>query len=84
MKANQIVGYSRFTSKKGFDTLIVDIVAEATPFDVQHGRVGMKTEQVFLPDTCFSKITPDCVGKILKRHVVPNGRYVQIVDIEII
>lgn len=84
LKNCEIIGYSRFTSKKGVDTLICDVAVSPTPFDLQHGKVGMKVEQVFVPAECYGLFNESVIGKCLKRQYEVQGRFANVVNVEIV
>lgn len=84
LKNCEIIGYSRFVSKKNVDTLICEIAVEPTPFDLSHGRVGMKVEQVFIPEGCYHLFDKNVIGKCLKRSFSIQGRYASVVSVEIV
>ena len=84
MKNNEILGYSRFTSKKGVDTLICHIATEPSEQDKQFGWVGFKTEQVFVPANDYNKFSPAVIGKQLKRGYQINGFRATVVSVEIV
>lgn len=80
-RVNEIIGYSRFVSKKGVDTLIVDVVMEATEFNRRYGRVGNVVEQVFIPESLFDKFDDSVVGKLIDVKYDGRGRYANIIDV---
>ena len=84
MQNNLVVGYRRFVSKAGDDTLIIDVIKDATDWDIKGGRVGQKVDGVFIPSSLFNKVSPDVIGKILVVHGEPNGRFFNINDIEFV
>lgn len=81
VKDNEILGYSRFTSKKGDEVLFVDVAKLPTDFDKRYGRVGMKVEQVWIPSNCFDKFNNSVIGKCLDaQYSIQNGR-ANVVDV---
>lgn len=83
-RVNEIIGYSRFISKKNVDTLIVDVVMKATDFNRRYGRVGNICEQVFIPEALFDKFDESVVGKILEVKYDGPGKYANIIDVSFI
>ena len=81
MQNNLIIGYSRFFNKNNQERLVVDVVKTPTDFDKKYGRVGMKVEQVWIPETLFDKFNPSVVGKLLECKHEVNGRYANVVDV---
>lgn len=80
-RANEIIGYSRFTSKKGVECLVVDVIMEATDFNRRYGRVGNICEQVFIPEALFDRFDESVVGKLLEVKYDRPGRYANIIDV---
>lgn len=59
----KLIGFKRFTSKKGNPTCIVVV---ATPFDERQnekGSYGCDVETMFLPKELFDYLTPEDLGK---------------------
>lgn len=81
MQNNLIVGYRRFISKAGEDTLICDVIKDSTDWDISGGRVGQKVDGIFIPKSLFDKFEPSVVGKILVVSGEPNGRFFNITDV---
>lgn len=84
LKDNQILGYSRFKNKEGKERLVVDVAKMPSQFDKEHGRVGLKVEQLWMPESLFDKFDASVVGMQIKCSVELNGRYANIVDVEFI
>lgn len=84
MKNGEIIGFSRFVDKKGVDRLYVDVVSAPTDFDKQYGRVGMKTEQIWVPVSCYGLFNESVIGKILECRYEISGRFVNVVDCKIV
>lgn len=78
---NEIIGYSRFTSKKNVECLIVDVMSHATDFNKRFGRVGNVCEQVFIPEALFDRFDESVVGKVLECKYDGYGRYANIIDV---
>lgn len=58
-----LIGYRKFTSKKGTNCCIVSLVNDYSTFDCSHGAVGQKVDEVFIPENCHGLIQPDSVGR---------------------
>lgn len=80
-RVNEIIGYSRFVSKKNVECLIVDVVMPATDFNRRYGRVGNVCEQVFIPQHLFDKFDESVVGKLLHLDTEGYGNRAEIVDV---
>ena len=80
-RENEIIGYSRFISKKNEETLIVDVMMEASDFNRRYGRVGNVCEQIFMPSHLFDKFDESVVGKVIDIKYDGRGRYANIVDV---
>lgn len=83
MLVNEIIGYKKFTDKKGNKRCVVDTVSSLTDFDRDYGAVGMKASQVWIPEEFQDMFVPAVVGKILDCRYEVSGRYVNIVDVAI-
>lgn len=84
MKNGEIIGFSRFVDKKGVDRLFVDVVSALTDFDKQHGRFGMKSEQIWIPSSCYGMFNESVIGKVLKCEYEVSGRYVNVIGCQIV
>lgn len=75
MENNEVIGYSRFTSKKGNEVMYVDVATIPSDFDKSYGRVGWKVEQIWIPSSCFNKFDESVIGKIFDgKYEISNGR----------
>lgn len=81
VKNNEIIGYSRFKNKEGKERLVVDVAKQPTDFDTQYGRVGMKVEQIWMPEALYDRFNPSVVGKQIDCSYMVNGRYANVVDV---
>jgi hypothetical protein len=84
LKNCEIIGYSKFTSKKGTDCLICKIAVTPSESDLKFGHVGMKVEEVFVPAECFGLFSPAVIGKTLKRQYEVRGRFANVISVEIV
>lgn len=76
------VGYSKFTSKKGTPCCIINVVFPCSESDVSFGHVGSRVDQIFVPQSLHSKITPDIVNKEVTFDYVSVGGQPQISGIK--
>lgn len=81
MVKNEIIGYKKFTDKKGDKRCIVEVVSVLTDFDRNHGAVGMKSEEVWIPEEFQDSFVPAVVGKILDCKYEVSGRYANIIGV---
>ena len=81
VKNNQIIGYSRFNNKAGEERLVVDVAKFPTDFDKKYGRVGMKVEQIWMPEALFDMFDQSVIGKIINCEVEISGRYANVVGV---
>ncbi len=58
-----LVGFRRFTSKKGTPCCVANIVTEFSPADVSRGSCGSDCQSVFLPDNLLDYLTEKDIGK---------------------
>lgn len=63
-----LVGFRRFTSKKGKDCCIATILRDATEREKQYGAIGQVAEDLFLPDSQYNYLTEKSVGKEVKLY----------------
>ena len=82
LKDNQIIGYSRFKNKEGKERLVVDVAKVPSDFDKKYGRVGMKVEQLWMPEALYDRFNESVVGMQVDCTYTVNGRYANIVDVE--
>lgn len=81
MQNGEIIGYSRFNSKKGNEVMYVDVAVSPSDFDKQFGRVGWKVEQIWIPSSCFDKFNESVVGKIFDAKYEISGGRANVVDV---
>lgn len=71
----QIIGYSKFKSKKGNDCCVLRILVEATERDNQYGHFGHIVQEVFVPEAQHKEISDSVVGKnATVNYTYYNGR----------
>lgn len=81
LKDNEIIGYSRFQSKKGNEVMYVNVAQNLTQRDKEFGHVGMRVEQIWIPSNCFDKFNSTVVGKVLKPTYVISGGRAEVTDV---
>ena len=81
VKNNEIIGYSRFNNKAGEERLVVDVAKLPTDFDAKYGRVGMKVEQIWMPEALFDKFDKSVIGKTMNCEYEVSGRYANVVNV---
>ena len=80
----KLVGYKNFTSKKGKDYCVAEVVSEATERDKLNGLVGCKVEEVFLPEDKLNFFNPSHIGKEVKFDYELSGGRAYLVDVSIV
>ena len=80
----KLVGYKNFTSKKGVDYCVAEVVSEATERDKQNGLVGCKVEEIFLPEDKINFFNPSHIGKEVKFDYELSGGRAYLVDVSIV
>lgn len=67
----RLLGYRKFTSKKGKLTCVAAIALSPTEWEKNNGFVGENVKDgLFIPDSCIDRITPDAIGcEIELKHV---------------
>lgn len=59
----KLIGFKRFTSRKGAPTCIAVLASQYTPQQNERGSYGCDVEQVFLPQEQFDYLTVEDLGK---------------------
>lgn len=62
----EIVGYKRFKSKQGKDFCVANVVSDYSPSEVSKGCVGMKVQEIFIPDEQYGYLNNEHIGRELK------------------
>ena len=60
---SKLVGYKRFTSKKGERYCVAQVVGDFSQRDIDNGCCGSKVEEVFLPAERVDELNPSHIGK---------------------
>lgn len=79
----RLVGYKRFTSKKGKEYCVANVVSQYSQRDEERGCVGEKTEEIFLPDNCLKLLKPEDVGCELDMTYEYSGGRAYLVDVAV-
>lgn len=70
-----LVGYKRFTSKKGIPLCVAIVSTPFTERDNERGSFGCDSESVFLPTELYDYLTPKDIGKpITLSYNIVGGR----------
>lgn len=80
----RLVGYKRFTSKKGKEYCVANVISTYSQRDIDRGCVGEKTEEIFLPENCFNLLKPEDVGRELDMSYDYSGGRAYLVDVAVI
>ena len=73
--ATVLVGYHKFTSKKGKDFCVASVVKDLSPRDQAFGYIGQKTEEIFMPDDQLNMLKPEDIGKeLILDYDMSDGR----------
>lgn len=80
----RLVGYKKFTSKKGKEYCVVNVVSPYNQRDLDRGCVGEKTEEIFLPENCLNLLAPGDIGCELNMTYDYSGGRAYLVDVEVV
>lgn len=83
MEKKKIVGFKRFTSKKGKDFCVANCVSDFSDREYDNGCCGQKIEEIFMPEADYDLLQPEHIGKIATfEYEINNGKaYLVKVDI---
>lgn len=71
----KLVGYRRFTSKKGVETCIASVIQDANDRDKASGFVGQKVDEIFIPAEQVDDLKPEHIGKeLVMSYDMSGGR----------
>ena len=74
-KEKTLLGYRRFTSKKGTPCCVALVATKYDASDNQRGNFGSNADEIFLPQEMYSYLMPDDIGKlVVANYNVVNGR----------
>ena len=68
----EIIGYSKFTSKKGNQCCILRFVRDVTDNEKNFGSYGMKAEEIFVPENQINLVNESILGKKLVLNYTCN------------
>lgn len=70
-----LVGFKKFTSKKGQPLCIAIISYPFTAKEVENGCVGLNVDQIFLPQEQYNYLLPGDIGKpVTTQYDIVGGR----------
>ncbi|MBQ2744851.1 MAG: hypothetical protein IJF37_04460 [Lachnospiraceae bacterium] len=64
----KLVGFKRFTSKKGNELCIATVLRDATTREKEYGCVGQVAEDIFVPTGQIDYLTEKMIGKEIKLY----------------
>lgn len=71
----KLVGYKRFTSKKGTECCVASIVKDMSAREKENGAVGQSVDEIFLPPEQINLLKPTDIGKeLLLDYELSAGR----------
>lgn len=68
-----VIGYRKFTSKKGLPCCMISVMSVYSDRDVSYGAQGYKVTDEFVPSAQHELVTPDVIGKAIKIDYEING-----------
>lgn len=75
MKRGKLVGFKRFTSKKGKRYCVIHLVTPYGQRDLDDGCFGSQAEDIFLPDDLFDLLTVKDLNKDVEViYEISSGR----------
>lgn len=79
----KLVGFRRFTSKKGDNYCVANVVTDYNDRDKQNGSVGARAEQIFIPSGQYEYLQENDIGKEihLEYEFSGNRAYLQSVSV---
>lgn len=77
----KVLGFNKFTSKKGTACCFLGVVGDFTPSEKDRGSVGQKVEVISIYGDLGNKITPDIVGKMVDFIYSINGQQAYLQDV---
>lgn len=84
MTKKKIVGFKRFTSKKGSQLCVVNCISDYADRDYDNGCFGQKVEEIFMPDTQVDMLKPEHIGKMASFEYEINGGKAYLINVEIV
>lgn len=77
---SKLVGYKRFTSKKGERYCVAQVVSQFSQRDLDNGCCGSKVEEVFLPAEKVDFLNPSHIGKDIEFQYELSGNRAFLID----
>lgn len=70
-----LIGYRRFTGKNGKNYCVANVTSEFSAREKDNGAVGLKTQEVFLPEEQYNYLVPaDCGKPATLDYEINDGR----------
>lgn len=79
----KIVGYKRFTSKKGTALCVVNCLSDFTDREYANNCFGQKIEEIFMPADEYDLLKPEHIGKMANFEYEINNGSAYLVHVEI-
>lgn len=71
----KLLAYKKFTSKAGKPCCVATIISELSQREKDNGYVGVKVDEVFLPDTHVDYLKPEHINHdVILDYTVSGGR----------
>ncbi|MCD8096608.1 MAG: hypothetical protein LUE31_00905 [Lachnospiraceae bacterium] len=80
----KLVGYARFTSKKGDDYCVARVVKDFNKRALESGAVGQDVESIFMPREQYNLLKPADIGKELKFEYELSGGRAYLVHVSVV
>lgn len=72
---SKLVGFKHFTSKKGANFCVANVVTEYSAREITIDCVGSKVEEIFLPADQLTYLIPSDIGKEVRlEYEISGGR----------
>lgn len=81
---SKLVGYKRFTSKKGERYCVAQVVSDFSQRDIDNGCCGSRVEEIFLPAERVDELNPSHIGKEIKFDYELSGNRAYLVDFHVV
>ena len=80
----KLIGYARFTSKKGNECFVLEIQKPFAKYQKEHWQcVGESHESVYVPTSAGEKIKPTDIGKEITFEYEVSGGKASVTDLYI-
>ena len=75
MDKKRVLGFSKFTSKKGNYCVVLDVSSPYGDRQRENGACGERAEQLFIPKEYHDKVVPAIIGKEISLiYSISGGR----------